>query len=259
MNHALLPAPIFRPGHLLRLWTAVLLATAGYCELSQLTQSRHPVELTITLLWSVKVWTVWVGLSVWLASDRGRVTLAALWRRPVHRGALLVLLPVLALTCEWFVGAAFSRAGWLSGDGSPWELLYRRLPLYVSALGVLAYILRHMRQFSPPPVIARQAAELERFIVATSRGPVDIPVRDIEAIVAAENYVEICLTNGKQYLHRATLTSMHHTLGSAGLRRVHRSALVNPTHVVERLPHGRLRLRSGRIVRVGRSFRTALH
>jgi hypothetical protein len=38
--------------------------------------------------------------------------------------------------------------------------------------------------------------------------------------------------NGKQYLHRATLTR------------------------IERLPHNRLRLRSGRVVRVGRAYRS---
>ena len=256
MNHILQPMPTLRAGNVLRLWAAVLFMTAAYCVLSQLAQNRGQVGLTVTLLWNVKVWAVWAAVSAALVTERGKAVLTMLWQRPVQRVALMVIVPTVAWMVELVASAAFIRIGWLDGEYSPAELLYRRLPLYATASGVLFYILQHMRM--PLPVAPPEVPKEERFTVQTSRGAVDVPVRDIEVVVAAENYVELCLVDGKQYLHRATLSSMQANLSAAGLRRVHRSVIVNPRHIVESLSQYRLRLSSGRIVRVGRAYRTTL-
>lgn len=91
--------------------------------------------------------------------------------------------------------------------------------------------------------------------ITTQAGPTDVPATAIEAIIAAENYVDVCLSDGKHYLHRATLQSVGDALESPTLVRVRRSAIVNLDHVQGRLSDWRLRLTSGRIVRIGRTYR----
>jgi DNA-binding LytR/AlgR family response regulator len=94
--------------------------------------------------------------------------------------------------------------------------------------------------------------------VPTRAGPITITLHEIEAILAAENYVRICTVGGKEYLHRATLSSMQDMFGAERLVRLHRSALVNTEHIQDRRPNWHICLPSGRIIRVGRSFRGAI-
>jgi len=247
---------IFRTRHLLPAWLAVVGATVLYCELSQLAQNRPFVAPNVSLLWNVKVWTVWIELSLALATDRGRSAAATWFERPVARLALLLLLPSLALGYEWAAGAIFAAAGWLAQEDSIWVLIYRRLPLYAAAL--LAVVVAVARRRAPSQPKPSQATYAHTITVMSARGPVEVPISEVEAIVAAENYVELCLIDGKRYLHRATLMNMSELLSSYGIVRVHRSVSVNAQHVLKRLPQHRLLLRSGRIVRVGRAFRGAL-
>src|SRR5690349_12040444 len=121
---------VLRPVNVLRLWAVVLLATAGYCVLSQLTAPVQ-VHLTATLLWSVKVWSVWAGVSAMLATPRGRAALLALWQRPTQRAAFVVGAPVLAFAFERLVSLALDWLGWMEIDYQPAALLYHRLPLYM--------------------------------------------------------------------------------------------------------------------------------
>jgi len=145
--------------------------------------------------------------------------------------------------------------------------LYKRLPLYAVALPIIAFVAQRLAAgpkgpSSPPAQPASngvgQVGEQPSITVQTSRGPVGLSVSQIEAVIAAENYVEFCLVDGRQYLHRATLASIDEELPSDALVRVHRSVIVNREHVSARLTHQRLRLRSGRIVRIGRAYRGAL-
>ena len=69
----------------------------------------------------------------------------------------------------------------------------------------------------------------------------------IEAFNSAENYPEVCLTDGKTYLRRAKLTSLEHELQAEGIVRIHRSVLVNKSHVRARLPVRRGSARQSRV------------
>lgn len=256
-----IPLPLeLKSRHVAPAWVAVVVATVFYCELSRFTHGQPPAELAVSMLWNVKVWAVWVLASAVLATRRGRAMACAAWGRPLLRGAMPVLLPSLALAFEWRVGGLFDAAGWLGQPESLPTLLYKRLPLFAVALPILAFFVYGARQRElserPSTVSAEPAAAV--LTVGTSRGPVTIAVAEIEAIIAAENYVELCLVDGRQFLYRATLASMGETLNLPSLARIHRSAIVNRDHIAARLPQGRLRLRSGRVVRVGRAFRSGL-
>lgn len=82
----------------------------------------------------------------------------------------------------------------------------------------------------------------------------------IETIEAEGEYVRLH-AEGASYLHRGSLTAFAEQLGEASFLRVHRSAVVNSAHVagVTRSGWGVvLRLKSGRTLRVGRSYRQAV-
>jgi DNA-binding LytR/AlgR family response regulator len=254
MNPAIQSPPLFKLGSLLRLWLALLAGAVVYCKLSQYTSHHAPASMAVALWWNVKVFAVWLFVSVAVTTEHGRAAAARIWNRPALRATAFVLLPAAALVYEWAAGSALSEVGWLGEEASIWKVLYKRVPLYATALGALWYFGQRLRvSVALPDVPARIPTE-HSLTVTTLRGPVSIAIGTIEVIVAAENYVEICLADGTQYLHRATLTSMSQSLGPAGFVRIHRSILVNTHHVAERLSQRRLRLRSGRIVRVGRAF-----
>jgi hypothetical protein len=216
-----------------------------------------------------------------------RIDLGRLGQHRIGLAGILLCMPLFALACECAFNAAYAMAGWWHNPEPVAATVIRRAPLYVIAPVVLAYLngllghragaagrapasfehqpaaiaLGHAGRATttgerPAPTAPSQALQASLAItLSTSKGPVDIAVPDIEAIVAAENYVEICLSDGRQYLHRATLQSFGKSLHSATMIQVRRSAIVNLAHLSERLAGERLRLTSGRIVRVGRTYK----
>jgi DNA-binding LytR/AlgR family response regulator len=66
--------------------------------------------------------------------------------------------------------------------------------------------------------------------VASSRGVERVPLSDIVAVVGADDYVELRLTNGRRMLHAARLDRLEQDLPASFLR-VHRSVIANLAHV----------------------------
>jgi DNA-binding LytR/AlgR family response regulator len=280
-------------GNLVGAWALVLIGSAVYCSLYEIVLDRPMVELGPWLQWGAKVWTAWIVLSIALRQERVRAVLAPiaeyridLGRMGQHRlglAGILVCMPLFALACECAYNAAYALIGWWHDPAPVVALVLRRAPLYVIAPVVLAYLnglLERRRSVMegaasssvsgttahcapasqaasdrPAPILAPAPHASLAITLSTAKGPVDIAVPDIEAIVAAENYVEICLSDGRQYLHRATLQSFGRSLNAGTMIQVRRSAIVNLAHLRERLSGERLRLTSGRIVRVGRTYK----
>lgn len=65
-----------------------------------------------------------------------------------------------------------------------------------------------------------------------------VPIADILAARAADNYVEFMLADGRRPLMRTSLTNVEARLSSAGIVRTHRSWLVNTRHVRGITPAG---------------------
>jgi len=78
--------------------------------------------------------------------------------------------------------------------------------------------------------LARAAAHPNCLTVASSRGVERAPLDDIVAIVGADDYVELRLTNGRRLLHAARLDRLEEELPARFLR-VHRSVIANMAHV----------------------------
>ena len=65
-----------------------------------------------------------------------------------------------------------------------------------------------------------------------------VPIDDILAVRAADNYVEFMLADGRRPLMRASLTNVEARLSSTGIVRTHRSWLANTRHVRSITPAG---------------------
>ncbi len=74
--------------------------------------------------------------------------------------------------------------------------------------------------------LARAAARPNCLTVASSRGVERVPLGDIVAVVGADDYVELRLTDGRRLLHAARLDRLEAELPATFLR-VHRSVIAN--------------------------------
>ena len=111
---------------------------------------------------------------------------------------------------------------------------------------------------TPTPAAATDDEAIRRIVVREGDDYVLLPVRDIDAIEAAGNYVRVVLRD-QAYLVRGTLTEYERRLDGDVFARVHRSTIVNLERI-ERVipePHGdfTISLDGGRRYRMSRSYR----
>jgi two-component system LytT family response regulator len=114
----------------------------------------------------------------------------------------------------------------------------------------LDYLVKPVSEARFAATIRRLAKQLEaearsrrdqRIVVQTPRGTVLIPVRDIDWIEAADNYVRIW-SAGRTYLLRDSLEELEHRVRGQRFVRAHRRALVPVDRIqgLERTPAGSL-------------------
>lgn len=240
-------------GQLFVIWPLVIVLSVAYCSAYQAAHGLG-IDLNDSAVWMVQIWSGWMLLSAG----------ALAWRRrsgPIAGGittwaAAMLVLCTFALGSEWLVNLLFAQLEWLGRWHSFWELFNRRILFCVIlSLVLIGWMLRARDREAVQPASSASVATL----TLTGRdGPVTVAVDDIEMIQAAENYVQVCVTDGRQFLHRATLTAIAQSLDRARMVRIHRSLVINVDHVCARLPQWRLRLASGKVVSIGRSFRKAL-
>lgn len=246
-------------------WLAVIAASLIYWETCRLAHGAAAINLRDSGLWMVEIWSGWLLLSfpAWERCRRWRARPEGVrWQNVV---ALMALLSILALTCEWMLNALLAQHGGIERWESPWAMFNRRALLcVVVSAAIVAFAARPSLVWRNPGIAKPSSPAVEPEVRASATvtvmshdGPVTVSARDIEAILAAENYVQICIASGKQYLHRTTLAKIESELSAGTLLRVHRSAIVNVDEVRSKLPGWRLQLTSGRVIRVGRSFREA--
>ena len=103
--------------------------------------------------------------------------------------------------------------------------------------------------------LTRAASRPDRLTVTTARGVELTPLRDIVAILGADDYAELRLSGGRSLLHSARLERLETQL-PAGFVRIHRSVIANLAHV-ERLERDgarwRLHMSEGAALPVSRS------
>lgn len=240
--------------HLFMLWPAVIGATLIYWEACRLAHGSGAINLRDSALWMVEIWSGWLLLSfpAYALCRRWFATGAKVSPRRVI--GWMAALSLLALGSEYLLNGLLSNVG-IERFDSAWEMFNRRALLCVVVCGAIVGLARR-------PAVRRRTVERSRVPSSTltlmdRNGPLVVSLHDVEAILAAENYVQVCLANGKEYLHRVALARLASELDARTMIRVHRSAIVNVDRVQRRLPGWQLELASGRTVRVSRTFRTS--
>lgn len=108
--------------------------------------------------------------------------------------------------------------------------------------------------------LTRAASRPDKLTVATARGVELTPLRDVVAVLGADDYTELRLVGGRSLLHSARLEGLEAQLPSSFVR-IHRSAIANLAHV-ERLERDgsrwRLQMSNGPALPVSRSRLAAL-
>lgn len=119
----------------------------------------------------------------------------------------------------------------------------------IGCLHVYASLRRRMQPAVPKSTV-------DRFVASGSNGYHVVPADVVEWIEAQGNYAQLN-TAARTHLVRETMTSLERRLGE-GFLRVHRSAIVNCSHIraIEPLSHGAyaISLSSGARVVTGRSY-----
>lgn len=103
--------------------------------------------------------------------------------------------------------------------------------------------------------LIQAAARPDCLTVVSSKRVERVPIADVVAIMGADDYVELRLTDGRRLLHAARLDRLETELPGAFLR-IHRSAIANIVHVkcLERDGgRGRLLMRDGLALPVSRN------
>jgi DNA-binding LytR/AlgR family response regulator len=158
----------------------------------------------------------------------------------------IAVLAIAAFTLGVESGITFLR-------GDPPELLALlevRGPMTLVGSGLLVGIFVIRRRFAadPPP---------DSLEVMTGTGYVTIATAEIECLEADGNYLNVAHVSGRTYLLRSTMQAAERALGQRFVR-IHRSMIVNRARIRERRRGGQLVLQSGRVVRIGRAFRSRL-
>jgi len=108
--------------------------------------------------------------------------------------------------------------------------------------------------------LTRAASRPDRLTVATGKGVVLTPLKDIVAILGADDYAELRLAGGRSLLHAARLERLETQLPPSFVR-IHRSAIANLAHVARLEREGaswRLHMTEGLLLPVSRSRLPAL-
>jgi hypothetical protein len=248
--------------------TLVLSAMAGVAALQTVVEAYRSL---VNYPYPVHVWRVnaiW-GLSGAFALLL--VAFAATRFMPRRRGVLLALTAAgvaatyLLKGFDWksgvalFVGVTIAGAATVVGlrerrAGAPALLVYLLAFLIVGVLSpyllldvsffvlaagltlslLVAEVVRLGREDRDrEAALTRAASRPDRLTVATARGVELTPLKDIVAIVGADDYAELRLVGARSLLHAARLEKLEGQLPASFIR-THRSAIANLAHV-ERL------------------------
>ena len=86
-----------------------------------------------------------------------------------------------------------------------------------------------------------------------------IPLTEIEYIQSSRNYLICSTLSGQEYRLRKTMEEEEQRMKEYGFLRIHRAYLVNGIYVVQMKQNAsELRLKSGKILEVGKNYRKSV-
>jgi hypothetical protein len=253
------------------LWVALLAIQCGVNALSY--ASEHPempawhgwtLEMTSAVGWLLVTPLHW-RLVRWLAAHTHRPLLVA----GVAVAASVALSLIHVGTMMSLRVAIFAAAGDSYDPSSPWSAIflyeYRKDVSALLQIGLGFFLIQgFMRRAELNAQLAEGAPQPRSETIVEVQDGASlhfVPLREIDQVAAAGNYVEIAW-RGRTLLHRTTLAALEQAWSPHGFVRIHRGTLVRAASVVriETLKSGDFlaELASGELVRGSRRYRAAL-
>jgi hypothetical protein len=221
-------------------------ALAAYCEMCTVLAGLPRPGIAVSGSWALQIALGWAIVGGGIGRYGTRIADAPWVRARPATSIAIAVLAIAAFTLGIELGIAFLR-------GDPYELptlLEVRGPIALLGSGLLLGIFGIRRRFAADPT----PDSLE---VMTGTGHVTIATAEIECLEADGNYLNIAHVCGRTYLLRSTMQAAERRLGQRFVR-IHRSMIVNRAMIREQRRGGQLVLQSGRVVRIGRAFRSRL-
>jgi hypothetical protein len=219
-------------------------ALAGYCEVCTVLAGLPRPGIAVSGSWALQIAIGWAIVGGFLGRYGARVAGVPWVRARPAASMAIAVLAIAACTLGLELGITFLR-------GDPPELLALlevRGPMTLVGSGLLVGIFAIRRRLAADPT----PDSLE---VMTGTGYVTIATAEIECLEADGNYVNVAHVSGRTYLLRSTMQAAEERLGERFVR-IHRSMIVNRARICERRRGWQLVLQSGRVVRIGRAFRS---
>ena len=221
-------------------------ALALYCEVCTVLAGLPRPGIAVSGSWALQIAIGWAIVGGLLGRYGARVAGTPFVRARPAASIAIAVLAVAAFT----LGIERSITS-LRGDALEMlTLLEVRGPMTLVGSALLVGIFAIRRRFVGDPI----ADSLE---VMTGTGHVEIATAEIEYLEADGNYLNVAHVSGRTYLLRLTMQAAEQRLGHRFVR-IHRSMIVNRVRIRERRRGGQLLLQSGRVVRIGRAFRSRL-
>lgn len=239
-----------RPFFGMKFWllgSVILFAALGaYCEVCTVLAGLPRPGIAVSGSWALQIALGWAIVGGFLGRYGARAAGAPWVRARPAASMAIAVLAIAAFTLGLELGITFLR-------GDPPELpalLEVRGPMTLVASGLLVgiFVIRRRLVADPTP---------DSLEVMTGTGYVVIATAEIECLEADGNYLNIAHVSGRTYLLRSTMQAAEQRLGQRFVR-IHRSMIVNRARICERRRGGQLVLQSGRVVRIGRAFRSRL-
>lgn len=207
------------------------LAAAAVSWLTSLAPAARPFPEAFPDLWWAAM--IWAALTACIA--------IAVRTWPVSRvgyGRAVLLYGAILLGASWVVNAHFMLPHWIAGTVSLAELPGRihasslaHLPFNTVAAAALVATFHWIGALQRAPrAPARAAAAQSDLVVIAGRRTFTVPVATIEWIESADDYA-ILHCGTASHICNERLYRLEARLASSGFLRVHRSALVNVTHI----------------------------
>lgn len=241
-------------------WLSFMVLTIVYCALMYTYVKPAPISIVENTFWVLREWSVWLILtpilfsSLQYVSNRNHLKLFSYIK---IGGFILAFIVSYQVFLAYFVD-----------NNNVSTVLVLRLPKHavVLALAILVWQLKYRtstnekeNKVDKPSAIVKQ--EPSNIIVSKGTDKVVLAVSEIDAVMAAGNYVEI-YSNDQQYLFRSTLKAFQQNQLDDKFIQTHRSNVVNIKSIdrikMQNSGNGTVILKNGRKLGLSKRYRKTL-
>lgn len=239
-------------------WLGYMAWMVLFCVVHQMVMANSHIDFMSSIKWTFREWGFWILIAPTLVSSLGKTERSQRpWLNKIWvMGAALLIALLYRLALSLYSGElTLSKTVVMYAPQYFQLLLVMSMGWWVLRKGEQVYHATKQNSHKEEPVNLPK-----KLLVSTGSAEALIDIKDICAIQAAGNYVDIH-TASDSYILRATLKNITELLPKEQFVRCHRSAIINTLSVKQLHPNpsgnGDVELMCGRRIPVAKSFRSA--